>query len=70
MKRWYDENAKERKFMPGDRVFALLPIPGKPFQARYHGPYTVDNNSDVNYIVNTPGSRKQKQLCLVNMLKQ
>ena len=30
MKRWYDENAKERKFMPGDRVLALLPIPGKP----------------------------------------
>ena len=33
MKRWYDENAKERKFMPGDRVLALLPIPGKPLQA-------------------------------------
>ena len=30
MKRWYDENAKERKFMPGDRVLALLPIPGNP----------------------------------------
>ena len=35
MKRWYDENAKERNFMPGDRVLALLPIPGKPLQARY-----------------------------------
>ena len=42
MKRWHDENAKERKFMPGDRVLALLPIPGKPLQARYYGPYTVD----------------------------
>ena len=61
MKRWYDENAKERKFMPGDRVLALLPIPGKPLQARYYGPYTVDKQiSDVNYIVNTPGRRKQK----------
>ena len=38
MKHWYDENAKERKFMPGDRVLALLPIPGKPLQARYYGP--------------------------------
>ena len=37
MKRWYDENAKERKFMPGERVLALLPIPGKPLQARYYG---------------------------------
>ena len=71
MKLWYDENAKERKFMPGDRVPALLPIPGKPLQARYYGPYTVDKQiSDVNCIVKTPGRRKQKQLCHVNMLKQ
>ena len=57
--------------MPGDRVLALLPIPGKPLQARYYGPYTVDKKiSDVNYIVNTPGRHKQKQLCHVNMLKQ
>ena len=59
IKRWYDENAKERKFMPGDRVFALLLIPGTPLQARYYGPYTVDKKlSDINYIVNTPGRRK------------
>ena len=71
MKRWYDETAKERKLMPGDRVLALLPIPGKPLQARYYGPYTVDKKiRDVNYIVNTPGRHKQKQLCHVNMLKQ
>ena len=71
MKHWYDENAKERKFMPGDRVLALLPIPGKSLQARYYGPYTIGKKiSDVNYIVNTPGRRKQKQLCHVNMLKQ
>ena len=70
-KRWYDENAKERKSVPWDRVLALLPIPGKPLQTRYDGPYTVDKKiSDVNYIVNTPGTRKQKQLCHVYMLKQ
>ena len=32
IKHWYNINAKERKFMPGDRVIALLPIPGKPLQ--------------------------------------
>ena len=54
MKCWYDENAKERQFMPGDRVLALLPIPGKPLQARYYGPYTVDKQiSDVNYMLKT-----------------
>ena len=69
MKIRYDENAKDRNFEPGDKVLALLPIPGRPLQARYYGPYTVDKKlSDVNYIVNTPGRRKQKQLCHINML--
>ena len=69
MKCWYDENAKEINFQPGDKVLALLPIPGKPLKARYYGPYTVDKKiSDVNYIVKTPGRRKQKQLCHINIL--
>ena len=55
MKLHYDENAQDRNFEPGDKVLALLPIPGKPLQARYYGPYTVDKKlSDVNYTVNTP----------------
>ena len=71
MKSHYDENALDRNFEPGDKVLALLPIPGKPLQARYYGPYTVHKKlSDVNYIVNTPGRRKQKQLCHINMLKR
>ena len=60
MKLRYNENAQDRNFEPGDKVLALLPIPGKPLQARYYGPYTVDKKlSDVNFIVNTPGRRKQ-----------
>ena len=35
MKLRYDENAQDRSFEPGDKVLALLPIPGKPLQARY-----------------------------------
>ena len=71
MKLRYDENAQDRNFEPGDKVLALLPIPGKPLQARYYGPYTVDKKlSGVNYIVNSPGGRKQKQLCHINMLKK
>ena len=71
MKVRYDENAQDRNFEPGDKVLALLPIPGHPLQARYFGPYTVDKKlSDANYIVNTPGRRKQKQLCHINMLKK
>ena len=71
MKFCYDKNARERNFKPGDKVLALLPIPGRPLQARCYGPYTVHKKVfDVNYIINTPGRRKQKQLCHINMLKE
>ena len=71
MKLRYDENTQDRNLEPGDKVLALLPIPGKPLQALYYGPYTVDKKlSDVNYTVNTPGRRKQPQVCHINMLKK
>ena len=71
MKARYDNHVIARKFKPGDKVLALLPIPGRPLQARYFGPYTIDKKtSDLNYIINTPRRRKNKQMCHVNMLKQ
>ena len=46
-----------------------MPIPGKPLQARYFGPYTVEKKAgDLNYIITR--RRKQKQLCHINMLKE
>ena len=34
-------------------------------------PYTIDKKtSDLNYIIDTPGRRKNKQMCHVNMLKE
>ena len=71
MKARYDKNTVDRNFKEGDQVLALLPIPGRPLQARYFGPYTVDRKiSDVNYIVHTPERQKSKQLCHINMLKK
>ena len=71
MKARYDNHVIDRKFKPGDKVLALLPIPGRPLQERYFGPYTIDKKtSDLNYIINTPGRRKNKQMCHVNMLKE
>ena len=71
MKARYDNHVIDRKFKLGDKVLALLPIPGRPLQARYFGPYTIDKKtSDLNYIINTPGRRKNKQMCHVNMLKE
>ena len=59
MKARYDNHVIDRKFKPADKVLALLPIPGRPLQARYFGLYTIDKKtSDLNYIINTPERRK------------
>ena len=48
-----------------------MPIPGRPLQARYFGPYTVEKKArDLNYIITRPDRRKQKHLCHINMLKE
>ena len=64
MKQNHDKNNKERRFKSVYKVLALLSIPGRPLQARYFGPYTVEKKaSDLNYIITTNDRRKQKQLC-------
>ena len=51
MKQNYDKYTKERSFKSGDKVIALFAIPGRPLQARYFGPYTVEKKaSDLNIL--------------------
>ena len=70
MKVWYNRKAKSRCFEPGDRVLVLFPVVGNPLQAKYSGPYKVVKKiSDTNYLVKTPGRRKETQVCHINMLK-
>ena len=70
MKSWYDRKARRRSFKPGDRVLALLPVHGSPLEARYCGPYTIrEKCNDVDYIIDTPGRRRSRRLCHINMLK-
>ena len=70
MKVWYDRKAKSRCFEPGDRVLVLFLVAGNPLQAKYFGPYKVVKKiSDTNYLVRTPGRRKETQVCHINMLK-
>ena len=71
MKTRYDKGTKERKFSPGDKVLVFLPVTGRPLQARYFGPYVIEKKiSDTDYIVLTPGRRKSKRLCHINMIKE
>jgi hypothetical protein len=70
MKTWYDRNSTEREFQVGDQVLAMLPMPGSPLKARFYGPYVISRRvGDLDYELLTPGRRKQKQLCHINMLK-
>ena len=70
MKVWYDRKAKLRCFEAGERVLVLYPVIGNPLQAKYSGPYKVVKKiGDTNYLVKTPGRRKETQVCHINMLK-
>ena len=35
----------ECTFTPADKVLVLLPIPGRPLQTRYFGPYVVEKKN-------------------------
>ena len=70
MKNRDDQNSVSRTIKPGDKVLASLPVPGRPLQARYFGPYIVDKKmSDLNYVLQTLDRLTQTQLCHINMLK-
>ena len=70
MKVCYGREAKSRCFEPGDRVLVLFPDVSNHLQAKYSGPYKVVKKiSDTNYLVKTPGRRKETQVCHINMLK-
>ena len=71
MKHIYDKNAITREFKPGDKVLLFLPIPGHSLQAKYFGPYEIKAKlNDLNYVVHTPGRRREKRVCHINMIKE
>ena len=71
MKTHFDLKAKEREFVPGDKVLALLPVPQDPLSAKFHGPYRIIKKlNDVDYVISTPDRRKSRRVCHINMLKE
>ena len=70
MKQRFDRRAVQRNFHSGDKVLALLPVPGSSLSAKFSGPYEIqDRLSDTDYVISTPERRKKTQMCHVNMLK-
>ena len=52
---WYDRNVKLVSYEEGEHVLLLLPLIGKPLQAKYFDPYVVAKRlSEVDYLVKTP----------------
>ena len=71
MKNRFDQKAKVRSFKPGDKVLVFLPIPYQPFQAKYFGPYEVEEKiNDLNYVIKTTGHQKERRVCHINMIKE
>jgi hypothetical protein len=70
-KTYYDKRARAREFEIGDEVLVLLPVPTKPLQAKYYGPYRiVEKLGPVDYVVATHDRRKTKRVCHVNLLRE
>ena len=73
MKSHFDKANKVefRAFNVGEKVLALLPLPGQPLQSQYSGPFRVIKRvGEVNYVIDTPERRKKRRQLHVNLLKR
>lgn len=69
-KTWYDRNARERSFQPGDMVLILLPTTTSKLTAQWQGPYEVVRRvGKVNYLIWMHDQRKKRKIFHVNMLR-
>lgn len=65
MKHRFDRRAVQREFQIGDKVLALLPVPGPTLSAKFSGPYEVcDRLSDTDYVIRTLEQRKKTGVVL------
>ena len=67
---WYDRQARERTFEIGQLVLVFLPVPGKPLQTKYQGPFKIiGKRGPIDYVIETPNRRLTQRVSHVNMLK-
>ncbi|KAL3997082.1 hypothetical protein ACER0C_009738 [Sarotherodon galilaeus] len=70
-KTWYDQQARQREFQPGQKVLLLLPSANSKLLAKWQGPYTVLRRmGPVTYEIHHPEKKKLKQTYHVNLLKE
>ena len=50
---------------PGQKVLVLLPVAGKPLEAKYQGPYIISSRiGDVDYWVDMPDKKSRLDFCM------
>ncbi len=70
MKGTFDKKTVQRSFEVGDQVLVLLPLPGSALQAKFTGPYVIEEKvNDTDYVVQTPDRKRKTCVCHINMLK-
>ncbi len=70
MKGTFAKKTVQRSFEVGDQVLVLLPLPGSALQAKFTGPYVIEEKlNDTDYVVQTPDRKRKTRVCHINMLK-
>lgn len=70
-KTWYDQKARQRTLVPGQKVLLLLPTSESKLLAKWQGPYKVIRQmGPATYEIEMPGRRKPRQTFHVNLLKE
>uniref|UniRef100_A0A3B3HU39 Gypsy retrotransposon integrase-like protein 1 n=1 Tax=Oryzias latipes TaxID=8090 RepID=A0A3B3HU39_ORYLA len=70
-KTWYDQQARNREFQPGQKVLLLLPSSTHKLLTKWQGPYVITRKmGPVTYEVHHPEKKKSKQTYHINLLKE
>ncbi len=65
-----DKKSVWRDSQVGNKVLALLSISSSALQAKFCGPYMIEEKlSETDYVVGTPDRRRETRVCHMNMLK-
>src|SRR6218665_3861793 len=68
---WYDRKAREVSYDVDDQVLLLLPLVGKPLQAKYSGPYIIEKRlGEVACVICTPDRRKSRRTVHANLMRK
>lgn len=68
---WYDRKAREVSCDVGDQFLLLLPLVGKPLQAKCSGPYLVEKSLvEVDYDLGTSDRKKSRRTVHGNVMRK